>query len=95
MLVGAVLAALLLVAAVPIVRQFLAPPVLAVEHWVIYLSLILGAGFGALSGALAGVAGSVARAIRENRPPSTSGGGPATPVTPTPPTSGEPSATHR
>jgi hypothetical protein len=42
-----------------------APRVFEMEHWAIYLSLILGAGFGAVCGALAGLASAVLRTWRE------------------------------
>jgi hypothetical protein len=54
------------------VNALLAPPALRMEHGVIYLSLVLGAGLGAVCGALAGVAGVVRRALRDRQlPPST------------------------
>jgi hypothetical protein len=39
-------------------------PVMLVDRWVIYLTLVLGAGFGALTGAVVGMAGAVAAALR-------------------------------
>jgi hypothetical protein len=59
-LLGALVAAVLLRATVGVVRLTL-EPVMAVEHWVIYLGVLLGAGFGSVSGAVAGLAGVVAR----------------------------------
>jgi hypothetical protein len=46
--------ALLLPAAAWAVNALLAPPTLRIEHGVVYLSLVLGGGFGAVCGALAG-----------------------------------------
>lgn len=59
-LLGAVLAAVLLRATVAVVRLTLEPQ-MAVEHWVIYVGVLLGAGFGSLSGAVAGLAGVLGR----------------------------------
>jgi hypothetical protein len=39
-------------------------PTFLVDHWVIYLTLVLGAGFGALSGAVIGLAGAITVALR-------------------------------
>jgi hypothetical protein len=64
MLFGALLAAVLLRATVAVVR-WTVEPAMAVEHWVIYLGVLMGAGFGSLSGAVAGLAGVVARAAHE------------------------------
>ena len=47
-----------------------APRVFEVEHGVVYLTLVLGAGFGAICGALTGLAGAVLRAWRERGAPS-------------------------
>ena len=54
-LLGALLAAIVLRATVAVVRLTIEPE-MAVEHWVIYLSVVLGAGFGSLSGAVVGLA---------------------------------------
>jgi hypothetical protein len=59
---GALLFALLLRLTVWIVRAGSDPP-LAVEHDVIYLGVLLGAGFGAVAGALVGLAGTLARTV--------------------------------
>jgi hypothetical protein len=68
---GALAAAGLLWLTERALRQLTAPKVFEVEHSVIYLGVILGAGFGAVSGALAGLAGAVAAALRrkESSPP--------------------------
>ncbi len=64
MLLGALLAAVLLRGTVAVVR-WTVEPLMAVEHWVIYVGILLGAGFGAVSGAVVGLAGVVVRTIRE------------------------------
>jgi hypothetical protein len=68
-LAGLAVAALILRTAWSFLAWRTAPRLFEVEHGVIYLALVLGAGFGALCGALAGLAGAVLRAWRE-RPPS-------------------------
>ncbi len=65
LIAGVGLAAGLLRAALAVVRWMTDPKVFQMEHWVIYLGVLLGAGFGALCGALAGLAGALARAQRE------------------------------
>jgi hypothetical protein len=45
-----------------------APKVFEVEHYVVYLTVILGAGFGAVCGALAGLASVLARRGEARRP---------------------------
>jgi NhaP-type Na+/H+ or K+/H+ antiporter len=67
-LVGVGLTVLLLWATDRVIRQMTAPRVFEIEYRTIYLALVLGAGFGALSGAVAGLAGVVQR--RLERPPS-------------------------
>ena len=49
-----------------------APKVFEIEHGTIYLTVVLGAGFGAVCGALIGTVGTIVRALRERTP---SGGG--------------------
>jgi hypothetical protein len=56
MLLGIGLALGLLWLTREVLRWQTAPKVFTIEHGVIYLSLVLGAGFGALCGALAGLA---------------------------------------
>jgi hypothetical protein len=68
-LAGLVVAALVLRLAWSFLAWRTAPRVFEVEHGVIYLTLVLGAGFGAVCGALAGLAGALLRGWRE-RPPS-------------------------
>ena len=48
-----------------VVNRLKAPKVFEMEPNTIYVSVVLGAGFGAVSGALVGLAGAVARAGRE------------------------------
>jgi hypothetical protein len=69
LVVGVLLAAGLLRGALAVVRWLTAPQVFRMEHWVIYLGVLLGAGLGALCGALAGLGAALVRALRE-RPPS-------------------------
>jgi hypothetical protein len=64
---GAILAPLLLRVAVTVVR-WLQEPVLRVEDWVIYVSVVVGAGAGAVTGALVGLSGAVVAALRERHP---------------------------
>jgi hypothetical protein len=52
MLAGILAVSLLLPAAAWVVRLLLDPPML-MERWVIFVSLVLGAGFGAVCGTLA------------------------------------------
>jgi hypothetical protein len=78
LVVGVLLAAGLLRTAWVVVRWQTAPKVFLMEHWVIYLGVLLGAGFGAVCGALAGLAGAVARALRPPPAPT------VPPPTPTP-----------
>ncbi len=56
MLAGILAVALLLPAASWAVPLLMAPPVLRMEHTVIYQALVLGGGFGAVCGAVAGLA---------------------------------------
>jgi hypothetical protein len=49
-----------------------APKVFEIEHGTIYLTVVLGAGFGAVCGALIGTVGAIVRTLRE-RPPTTGG----------------------
>jgi hypothetical protein len=52
-----------------VVLRFMTPPKLfEMEHRTIYLTVVLGAGFGAVCGGLIGAAGAFVRALRE-RPP--------------------------
>jgi hypothetical protein len=69
LLSGVVLAGLLLQATHAILQAFLEPP-MAMERWVIYLGVVLGAGFGSITGALAAVAGVVAKGFRTRGPSS-------------------------
>jgi hypothetical protein len=62
MIAGDILAMILLGGAVVVLRAGPNEPALALEHWVIYFSLILGAGFGSVCGALAGLAGALIEA---------------------------------
>jgi hypothetical protein len=55
-----------------VLRWMASPRIFEIEHGTVYLTIMLGAGFGAVCGALIGAAGAVVRALRE-RPP-TSGG---------------------
>ena len=57
-LLGVACAAGLLVGTNAVLAWLTAPQRFAVEHGVVYLGVILGAGFGALAGGLVGVAGS-------------------------------------
>jgi hypothetical protein len=66
MLLGALLAGVLLRATVAVVR-WTVEPAMAVEHWVFYVGVLMGAGFGSVSGAVTGLAGVVARAARERQ----------------------------
>ncbi len=45
-----------------------APQVFTIEHGVIYTTLVLGAGFGAVCGTLIGLGGAVVRARRDRSP---------------------------
>jgi hypothetical protein len=67
MLAGVGIVAGLLPATVWVVRLAITP-ILQVEHWVFYVSVVLGAAAGALCGALAGTAAAVMRALRESPP---------------------------
>jgi hypothetical protein len=71
LLAGVAAAAGLLYATRQALRWATAPKIFEMEHWVIYVGVLLGAGFGAVSGALAGLAGVLGRAGRE-RPPEVS-----------------------
>ncbi len=62
--VGAGLTAGLLWVVREILRWQTAPRTFEIEHAVIYLAVVMGAGFGALCGALAGLAGLLARSRR-------------------------------
>ncbi len=48
-----------------VIRWITAPRVFEIEYGVLYLTVILGAGFGAVCGALIGVAGVIERIPRE------------------------------
>jgi hypothetical protein len=61
---GALLAAVLLRATVAVVR-WTVEPVMAVEHWVIYVGILIGAGFGSVSGAMVGLVGVITKAGHE------------------------------
>jgi hypothetical protein len=63
-LVGVGLAVLTLCVTSGVLARMTAPKTFEVEHWVVYLSVVLGAGFGGLCGALAGVVGAVGREWR-------------------------------
>jgi hypothetical protein len=73
-LLGVLVAAGLLLATRQVLRWATAPKIFAMEHGVIYIGVLLGAGFGAVSGALAGLASTLVRAVRE-RPPASAGPG--------------------
>jgi hypothetical protein len=62
---GVLIAAGVLWGANQVVRWMTAPRAFQMEHWVIYLGALLGAGFGTVCGALAGLASAVVRALRE------------------------------
>jgi hypothetical protein len=68
LLVGIAMTALVLRGTNVVVGWMTAPQVFRIEYTVIYQTVVLGAGFGAVCGALVGLAGVVARAGRE-RPP--------------------------
>jgi hypothetical protein len=80
MFAGALAAALLLSAAGWGVSLLVPPPVLRMEHGVIYQGLVLGAGFGAVCGALAGFARALGRPVVQERvaavPPASPAGRP-------------------
>jgi hypothetical protein len=63
-LAGIAAGAGLLLATRTVLRWQSAPKVFEVEHWVIYLGLIVSAGFGAVCGALA----ALARAVSDRGP---------------------------
>jgi hypothetical protein len=58
---GVACAAGLLVGTNAVLASLTAPRRFEVEHWVVYLGVILGAGFGAVAGGLVGVASALVR----------------------------------
>jgi hypothetical protein len=62
---GALAAALLLAVTSAVLAWKTSPLGLEVEHGVVYLAEVLGAGFGGLCGAVAGLAGVLARQPRD------------------------------
>jgi hypothetical protein len=64
LLAGATLAAALVWLAMHWLRGQTAPKSYEVEHWVVYVTLVVGAGLGAVSGAVIGLAGAVSAALR-------------------------------
>jgi hypothetical protein len=84
---GTLAAAGLLRLGLAVVRQMTAPKVFEMEHWVIYVGLLLGAGFGAVSGALTGLAGTLSRGLRPRptAPPAPSVAPTVQPPPPAPP----------
>jgi hypothetical protein len=54
-----------------VLRWQTAPKVYAIDHGVIYQTIVIGAGFGAVVGALSGLAAALAR--KRHEPPSESG----------------------
>ncbi len=71
-LAGIAVVAVILCATNLVVRWMTAPKVFEIEHGVIYLTVVLGAGFGAVCGALIGTVGVIER-IPPDGPPSSGG----------------------
>jgi hypothetical protein len=67
MLVGIGLTVLILRVAFAVIARITAPDVYEIEYSVIYQTLTLGAGFGAVCGALAGFASAILREWRKSR----------------------------
>lgn len=66
---GVGLTAGLLAATAEYLRQQTAPRVFQMDHGVVYLSVVLGAGFGAVTGAMIGLAGCVTRSRQTSPAP--------------------------
>jgi hypothetical protein len=50
-----------------VLRWMTAPRTFEIEHGTLYLTIVLGAGFGAVCGALIGAVGAVVRALSEHQ----------------------------
>jgi hypothetical protein len=64
LLLGAILAPVLVWLAWLWLHRQSDSQIFLIEHWVIYLIVVLGGGFGALAGALIGLAGTLKAALR-------------------------------
>jgi hypothetical protein len=69
LLAGAGLTALVLRLAYSVVARLKEPLVFEVDPWVIYLTLVLGTGFGALCGTLIGMTAAILREWRRSHRP--------------------------
>jgi hypothetical protein len=65
LLIGVICVAWLIPASVAVVRRLESSPEMRVEHWVYYISVIVGGAAGAVCGAVAGATAAGVRALRE------------------------------
>jgi hypothetical protein len=76
LLLGIGLVVVILLATNRVIRWITAPKIFEIEYGVLYLTVVLGAGFGAVCGALVGLAGVISRILRDRPPTSRSPDGP-------------------